>query len=296
MITTSIDCSGTPDLDIIIVTFNNANIVGQALATIGPAVEALRTRVQVIDNCSTDNTINIVVAQFPALELIRIPRNIGFAAANNLGLRLATAPYILLLNSDVEVMSGSIQAMVDSMKNNERIGIVGCKLLNCNGTLQYSCRRFPTIGSVLGETRLLGSQFGFRKHYARYLMADWDHRTTRHVDYVCGASFLIRKSALDQVGLFDERYFMYAEEADLCRRFWDHGWGVLYDPDAMMIHYGGMSSDRIRIEMDSELIRSRWIFFKKWYGFIPALAYLFIAVIKQLATRGGIVSTLWRQR
>lgn len=195
-------------------------------------------RVTVVDSGSTDGTPDMVEDEFPAVRLLRRD-NIGFSAANNLVLRQAHAEAMLLLNPDTEVYAGTLDAALARLRADERIGMVGVKLVTESGELDHACKRsFPTPLSALAHfTGVGGSQ---------YRAAHLGDDEPGEVDAVNGAFMLCRTAAVREVGLLDEGYWLYMEDLDWCHRFWDAGWKVFYEPAGMALHVKGGSSRRRR--------------------------------------------------
>lgn len=194
-------------------------------------------RIVVVDNNSQDGGIDRLRREYPAVTLIANDANQGYAHAVNQAIRAEDSEYILILNPDIEVRPGAVNAMLDFMACTPDAGIVGGKLLNPDGTLQYSCRTFYTLPTILLRRTPLGKLFPHSSIVTRHLMADWDHAAVRDVDWMLGACLMIRRSAAQAVGLMDERFFLYFEDVDWCYRMHRAGWRVCYLPDAEMVHH-----------------------------------------------------------
>lgn len=188
----------------------------------------------VVDNGSTDGTPEWVQARFPRATLVRNERNRGVAPARNQGLRIAGGKYCLLLDVDTVLGDGALSALVGFLDANSSAGLVGPKLVDPDGRLQFTCRRFPTVLSKVAR-RAPGRWSGALLEEEEFRR--WDHGSPAAVDYVIGACQLLRRSALDEVGLLDERIFYGPEDVDLCLRMWEHGWQVWYVPGASVIHW-----------------------------------------------------------
>jgi len=175
--------------------------------------------------------------QFPEVRFIASAVNAGFAAGNNIGIEKAQGRYIHILNPDITVLPGSLEAMVRYMDEHPDVGILAPQLLNPDKSVQYSCYRFPTpMIPVYRRTPLAKTASG-KKALDNYLMKDWAHNEIKEVDWCLAASIMVRESGIKKVGYFDERYFMYFEDCDWCRRFWQAGLKVVYFPAAQMVHY-----------------------------------------------------------
>jgi GT2 family glycosyltransferase len=218
--------------------------------------------VAVIDNASADGTAAMVRERFPWVRLIENSDNVGFAGANNQGIRQARGRYVLLLNSDTEVQEGALETLVAFMDEHDRAGASGARLLNTDGSLQPSAH--PMLTPNREFWRLLFLEPLLPR--ATYRMAGWDESLPRRVEVIKGACLLLRREALKQVGLLDDSYFMYTEEVDLCYRLAQAGWELWWVPAAKVVHHGEASSKQVREEMYIQLYRSKVQFFRKFSG------------------------------
>jgi len=199
-------------------------------------------RVTVVDSGSPDDTPDMVEREFPEVRLLRCD-NVGFSAANNLALRESGADAVLLLNPDTEVYAGTLDASLARLRSEERIGMVGCKLVTESGELDHACKRsFPTPLSALAHFTGAGRREGASGRLSQYRATGLGEDEPGEVDAVNGAFMLCRAEAIRDVGLLDEGYWLYMEDLDWCRRFWDAGWKVFYEPAATALHVKGGSS------------------------------------------------------
>lgn len=247
-----------------------------------------------VDNGSTDGSTEAVSKSFSQVRLIKNEENLGFARAANQGIKNSSGRYILLLNSDAEVFEGTLERVIDFLDGEERVGAVGLKIVNPDGSLQHSCRRFPSFITATIHA-FLGPLMPNNPFSQEYKLARWDHREVEEVDWVSGAAMGLRRQALDEVGLFDERFYMYLEDMDLCERLKQGGWQVKYLPDAVVLHHIGGSSQRRSVGMTIEHQRSIYKFLHKRYvGTWRALLLPLIYV--GLIVRGVLVILLERLR
>jgi len=226
-------------LEIVIVSHGAEALLRRSLRSLEEhPVTGGEMRVTVVDSGSPDGTPDMVADEFPAVRLLRRD-NVGFSAANNLVLRQTHAEAVLLLNPDTEVYAGTLDAALARLRSDERIGMVGVKLVTESGELDHACKRsFPTPLSALAHfTGVGGSQ---------YRAAHLGDDEPGEVDAVNGAFMLVRRSLLERLGGFDEGYWMYMEDLDWCHRFWDAGWKVFYEPAGVALHVKGGSSARRR--------------------------------------------------
>lgn len=232
-----------PDLSVVILNYNAAEHVRCCLASLPAGCEGLAYETIVVDNASPRPGITEALAAFPGVRLIRRSRNGGFSAGINTGLRAAAADAILILNPDATLAPGAARAMLDYLRSHQNTGVIGPRMLNDDGSLQLSCRRFPSFSVALfNRHSLLTRLLPANRFSAGYLMSDWDHESTADVDWLSGAAMLLNRAALRQVGLFDERYFFEIEDVDLCRRMHAAGFRVVYFPHASVTHRIGASS------------------------------------------------------
>ncbi|MFA5879280.1 MAG: glycosyltransferase family 2 protein [Candidatus Margulisiibacteriota bacterium] len=223
-------------LSIVILNYHSAGLVKQCLRGIVNNISFNDYEIIVVDNNSQDNLLKLQVI-YPQVKFILLPSNHGFAAGNNAGLREAGGRYILVLNPDIAVLEGSIEKMISYLDNNLQVGMVVPQLLNPDRSIQYSVMRFPKWWLPLFRRTFLGGGFKAQQWLAWYLMKDWDHLTNHSIDWALGACMLVRSETLASVGLLDERYFLYVEDTDWCRRFWQNNWEIHYVAGAQLIHY-----------------------------------------------------------
>ncbi len=247
----------------------------------------------VVDNASDDGSAEMVSTEFPRTRVIRNATNLGFGSANNLAIRECRGDYVLLLNPDTIVQPRALELLVTGMEAHPQAGIGGAKLLNGDGSLQYSCRRFPTFAAGAFRNTVLGRLFGQNSQVRDYLMTDYDHAAIAEVDWVSGAALCIRRATLDQLGLLDEAFFMYCEDVDWCYRAHQTGWKVLYFPDAVITHLIGRSSDLAVECMVRAHHMSMGIFYQKHYA--PATPLL-LRWVPPLGIWVRMHTVLWAKR
>jgi GT2 family glycosyltransferase len=250
------------DLSVVIISWNTRDLLARCLEAVAAYPPDGTYEVWVVDNASTDGSAAIVQDRFPWVLLIENGGNIGFAAANNQAICRSRARYVVLLNSDTEVRPGALGALVDFMDAHPRAGAVGARLVNADGSLQPSCHPMLTPGRELW--RLLFLERIWPR--ATYPMQRWDLQTPRQVEVIKGACLLLRREALDQVGLLDEGYFMYTEEVDLCYRLARAGWELWWVPQAEVVHHEARSTRQTAEKMYLQLYRSKVQFYRRFGG------------------------------
>mgnify|MGYP000863334941 FL=1 len=268
---------GRPDVSVIIVSWNVRELLGQCLDSLlalcdggdvapdGLLSLGQRTvDVWVVDNASRDGTLTMLAERFPWVQAIDAERNLGFTRGNNLALRRCSGRYVLLLNPDTVVTCSpggpdAISLLIDLADSAPDIAVVGPRLVYGDGSPQSSRRRFPSLMMALMESTPLERLFPRNRWARRYRMQDAPDDVTQDVDWVTGACMLVQREALDEVGVFDEGYFMYSEELDLCRRLRAAGWRIVYEPRATVVHYEGQSSGQVlarrQLLFDSSKVR-----------------------------------------
>lgn len=267
------------DLSIIIVNWNTQDILRDCLRSIYEQCGEIDLEVIVIDNASTDGSVEMVKKDFPQVTLIENSKNRGFAAANNQGIDISKGRYVLLLNSDTVVLDNAIAKTAAFADSHPKAAIVGCRVLNPDQTLQPTCFMFPSILNMLLSSTYLYKLFPKSKFFGRERMTWWDRNDIREVDVVTGCFMLVRQEAIEQVGTMDEQFFMYGEETDWCYRFKQAGWKVMFTPACEIIHLGGQSSRQQRSKMMLQLRGSILLFIKKHNSFLTyALACLLVAL------------------
>ncbi len=235
------------DLDVVIVSFNCVDLVEACLSSLQRhPLRSGRMNVHLVDNASGDGTVEIVRARFPDVTVWPLDENVGFSAANNIVLRATDAPYALLLNPDTEATDGALDYMVELMRQRTDVGIAGCRLVLPDGTFDHAAKRsFPTPLSALAHFTGIGRRLS-RGGLAQYRAPDLSETSAGRVDAVNGAFMLVRRNAMEQVGLLDEGYWLYMEDLDWCYRFWQGGWTIWYDGQATFIHVKGGTSGQHR--------------------------------------------------
>ena len=229
------------DLSIVIVSWNVSSLLQKCLYSIYQNQDDLSLEVFVVDNNSMDGSAKMISDSFPEATLIKNKKNLGFAKANNQAIKKATGEYVLLLNPDTEILGDGLQKSLKFMKSNSECGVMGPKMLFENKTLQPSVRRFPKIWPIFLMFIKAPKVFESISAINNYLYIDFDYTKEQEVDQVMGAYMLIPKKVLDKVGNFDERFFVWFEEVDLCKRIWGGGYKVIYNPNIEIIHPGGKS-------------------------------------------------------
>ncbi len=259
-----------------IVSYNSLTYLKECLDSIKKYPPSLSFKVVVVDNASGDGTQDILRKDYRWVSLIANQKNYGFAAANNRALSSLDSEYVMLMNSDCQVFEDSLDRIIGFMEENKETGVVGPRILNSDGTLQLSCRRFPSM-FYAGAHSLLTVVYPENPISRRYKMAGADRSRPFEVDWVSGSAMAVRRKALEEVGLLDERFFMYVEDLDLCYRMWKKNWKVYYFPHGEVLHHVGASSRGKSLKSSLMMQKSVLLFYLKNYRknwriiFIPVI-------------------------
>lgn len=256
-------------ISVIIVNYNTAHLLGQMFSALRVAAGRFDLDCILIDNASRDDSIAVIRNYYPDCRLIANPVNVGFGRANNLALPYLSGNYVLLLNTDAFVSPDTLEKTIAYMECHPHCGILGVKLVGRDGALQPSCRYLPTPWNLfLARTNL-------NRIFTNVRMVDdmaWDHASVRQCDWVPGCFYLVRKEVIDQVGLFDPRYFLYYEEVDHCLAAKRAGWEVVFYPDTVVIHIGGESArsegeiTQSGRQLEALRMESELLYFRKNHG------------------------------
>lgn len=244
------------DLSIIIISWNTKEFLKKCLDSIYKNQENLNLEIIVVDNNSKDETIEMIKQEFKDVKLISNNQNRGFSFANNQAIKIATGYYILLLNPDTEILNGSLTKSIEFFKNHDDCGAMGAKLLWPDKSIQPSVRHFPTFWPIFLMFIKAPKFFKKIKSIDNYLFVDFDYSKTQVVDQIMGAFMMIPKKVIDEIGLLDERFFIWFEEVDLCKRIKLSNRSVFYNPKVEVIHYGGKSFAQEKI------VKKQFLFFK----------------------------------
>ena len=237
------------DINIIIVNYKMKDQIDRCLASLLADFvgDTVSVHIVVVDNASHDGIETLLKEKYPSVQCIAQSENIGFGRAQNVGIASAESKYHFVLNPDTYFYPGehTLKKLYDFMEANPRVGVVGPKILYPDGSLQYSCYRFPTFWQPIFSRTQWGQKGRGKKMHEFLLMKDFDHNRAMPVDWVMGSAMLVRSDAMKQVGLFDDRFWMYYEDSDWCRRMWEAGWAVYYVPSIKIEHVHNRDSAKI---------------------------------------------------
>ena len=257
-----------PDVSLVIVNWNTKDLVLKCIKSAIDTGGAYAQEIIVVDNASGDDSVEAIKRDYPDVIVIRNEENCGFARANNIGIGKSKSRYVCLVNSDVQVLGRTIGYLIDYMDQNPRVGIAGPKILWPDMTLQDSCRKFPTLWTKLCETVALNRLFPNSSVFSGEHMQFFAHDRIMKVDSLAGCFMMIRKTALKEVGLFDEEYFIYSEETDLCKRCSAHGWDIEFLPEVCVVHHHAASTAKDPVRFAVEQQRSLLKYWRKHHSLL----------------------------
>jgi hypothetical protein len=230
------------DISIVIVNWNGKSFLLDCLKSIKNSRVSKNYEIIVVDNASTDGSMEAVRKTYPEVKAIRNEKNEGFARGNNIGIRETKGKYICLINSDIKVIEGCLDRMYSFMESHPSVGISGPQILNPDGTIQFSCREFPSLWNNFCFAFGFSNIFPNIRFFSNEQQSYFSHEARKSIEAISGCFMMVRGDALEQVGLLDERFFIYCEDIDWCKRFREKGWDIVFNPDAQAIHYAGASS------------------------------------------------------
>ncbi|WP_243055521.1 glycosyltransferase family 2 protein [Pseudomonas sp. BP01] len=272
------------DIDVVIVNWNSGTQIRDCINSLKASITMGQARVIVVDNGSTDGSDQGLEQE--GVRVLRTGANLGFARACNLGAAEGDAPFVLFLNPDAAVYPGTLDYVLSFIRSprNAKVGVCGVQLEEENGHIARSCTRLPTTASFITHA------LGLDRFVPRlgFFMAEWAHDTDRSVDHVIGAFYLIRRELFDQLGGFDERFFVYLEDLDLSKRVKDEGYSIEYLTEVKAFHKGGGTSDQVKARRLFYSLRSRIIYAFKHFGRVSATAVLLATLLPEPILRVGL--------
>jgi GT2 family glycosyltransferase len=270
-------------LSIIIVSYNSLNFLKDCLDSINKNKPSASFEITVVDNASSDGTVEAIRKDYPHLKLIENARNEGFAAANNMAIKSSSSEYILLINSDCRVYANSIDRLLKFADSSKDAGIAGPRIINSDGSVQLSCRKFPSFLDA-GMHSILTNIAPDNPFSRRYKLADINRDEVSKVDWVSGSCMLIRRAALIDTGLMDEKYFMYVEDTDLCYQMWKKGWKVYYFPESEILHHigGSTKNNALSGAVTSSIRMQKSVLYFFWKNYRKTLKVLLLPFLLML--------------
>ena len=232
-----------PKLSIAINSYQNPELLRLCLESVFRSVKDASFEVLVVDS-KTEEATRLVMEDFPQVRFFHYEKNVGFPVLLNRSLEESTGEFMLLINHDIILTENTVPELLSLMESDSTIGIAGPRQVNFNGSEQASCFRFYRPWTILYRRTFLGKLPFGKRHLEWFLMKDYDRKLPRQVDWIMGSAMFVRRSAVEAVGPMDTRFFLYMEDVDWCRRFWEHGWKVIHIPSVSVFHYHGKGSAR----------------------------------------------------
>jgi GT2 family glycosyltransferase len=274
--------SASVDISVIIVGWNARHYLELCLESLAAAPARRSMEILVVDNASTDGSAEMIEAQFPRVKLIRSAENLGFAKGNNVAIRQCQGRYIALVNPDVIVFPGCLDALADFLDQNPKVGNVGPRVFNPDMSQQSTCRRFPTLWNNFCSATALATTFPKSRIFAGEHMWFFPHDRTMAVDVLVGCFSMVRRKAFEAVGLLDEGLFMYGDDVDWCRRCWNAGWQVVFYPGAKAIHDRGKITAPFPVRFAVAQQRSVLHYWSKHHSFLGVMGIRSIIFFRHL--------------
>jgi GT2 family glycosyltransferase len=260
------------DASVVIVNWNTRQLVLDCVQHVLDHTIAHTVEIIVVDNGSNDGSVEALTVSFPGITVIRNETNHGFAKANNIGLLAAKGKYLCLINSDVAILPDCIDSMCLYMAEHNDIGLIGPQVLNKDLSIQVSCGELPSLRNTLVQALFLDRLFPHSNLCRPRWLSRFSHNTIRSVPVLSGCFLMTRRTAVLQVGVLDESFFIYKEDVDWCKRFGDAGWRVVFYPHARAIHYGGASSAATPVRFFLEMEKATRQYWKKHHGWLSQKA------------------------
>jgi hypothetical protein len=277
------------ELSTVVVAYHSRDTLPQCLAALEADAAASEHETVIVDNASGDGILEAVARDFPRVRGIANRDNVGYARAINQGIAATTGEFVLAMNPDCLLERGALASLIGYLRAHPRTAVAGPMILDSDGTLQYSARAFPDhFTFFFNRYSLLTRLFPGNRFSRRYLLTDWDHASVREVDWLSGACLMVRRAAIDQVGAMDERFFMFNEDVDWCRRMKGAGWAVSYVPQARVVHHVGASRKKVAPKVIVERHRGMIYYFHKHHPANPVVTFFVDAFI---LLRAGLMLT-----
>jgi len=258
-------------LSVVITHYKTPELLALCIDSIKKTAKNIPYEIIVVDSETSIENKKFILSRYPEVNFIGFEKNVGYAKLVNAGIKEAKGKYILILNADIIVLENAIKTMLDYLEVNDTVGIVGPQLLDFTNKIQASCFADPTPRAILARRTFFGKTKQGKEELKKFTIGDWDKKSVREVDWVQGSAMLVRKELVNKIGLMDEAFFMYFEDADWCRRFRKNGYKVVYLPSAQMAHYYHRASKKLGFILDILFnkytrihIQSSLKYFSKW--------------------------------
>jgi len=262
-----------PELSIIVTSYKNPELLRLCLNSIKKNVREIDYEIIVTDSATEEETELIMRENYSGIKFFSFKKNVGFQKLVKKGIDESKGNFIIILNGDILVKKNSVEELLRYIKKDLSIGMVGPKLLGFNEEFQNSCFRFYKPITIVYRRTFLGKFKFAKKHLDKFLMKSYDHKSPKEVDWLMGSALMMSRKAVEKVGMMDSNFFMYMEDVDWCRRFWENGFKIIYVPDSVMLHYHGKGSGKKGLFQSVLFNKLTWIhiisalkYFKKYLG------------------------------
>jgi GT2 family glycosyltransferase len=282
----------TVDLSIVIVSWNAKSYIQECLESAQLYSASNPSELIVVDNASTDGSAELISTRFPQVKLIRNSSNLGFAKANNIGIALCSGRYVCLVNSDVKFVHDCFAPMLEYMRVHPDVAMIGPQMLDSDLHVRRSTMRFPTVWNSICRALSLDRVFRKSRIFGGQMVSDFDHSYTTDVEVLNGWFLMVRREALERVGLLDEQFFMYGEDIDWCYRFHRAAQRAVFLAEARAVHYGGASSANAPVRFQIEMYRANGQYWRKHHGRAAQLVYFLIMWVHQAVRLVGYFALL----
>ncbi|MCX6825854.1 MAG: glycosyltransferase family 2 protein [candidate division Zixibacteria bacterium] len=264
-----------PYISVVIISYNGLEFIDDCLSSVKKSLEGVAAEIIVVDNGSSDGTAILIKTKYPEIKLIANDTNLGFAMAANQGIKTVVGKYILLLNQDIRIREKAISLLAERLEQEEHIGVIGPKFIGFDGRLQKGCRSFPRYGTLFFEFSGLSRLFPHSRLFSEWRMGWFNHLEESQVDQPMGAAMMFRKTLLEKIGFFDEGFGIFFNDVDFCRRAKEAGCKNLYFPEAVVEHYVGGSTRKMKARMIYKSHGSMYRYFRKYNRAVLSLPLLY---------------------
>lgn len=285
------------DISVVIVNWNTRELLLNCIQSILNETKSSSLEIIVVDNDSTDGSVQAVQERYPQVKAVANKDNLGFAKANNIGIRQSTGRFVCIVNSDIVALDGCLDKMREYLEQNPKIGVIGPKTITETGQLRKNCREFPSLRNTLCHALFLNRIFPNVYMFRGREMLHYDFKKPQVIEVLSGCFLMIRREALKDVGLLDETFFIYGEDFDWGKRFYSAGWNPTMYPEAKAIHIGGASSSRANIRFLLEKMKADYQYWTKHHGFLVTRLFIAITVMEYtIRSIGWAVISLFRRK
>ena len=267
------------DVSIVIVNWNTRDLLLKCIESLKIKTQQTKIEIIVSDNNSSDDSAEAVKKHYPDVTVLRNASNLGFAKANNVGIRFAKGKYICLVNSDIELVDDVVDKLYQYIETHNNIGAIGPQTVNADMSIRKNCREFPTLKNAFNEALFLDKIFPGIKFFRARSMNWYSHNETRQVEVLSGCFLMVRKKVIEKIGMLDDRFFIYGEDVDWCKRISLAGWERVFYTDTKAIHYAGSSSANAPVRFLIERLKSSLQYWEKHHSHIELFIFNLILFI-----------------